>query len=122
MKPQFIALAFALVANAAANILIKEGMKAKQLGLDKPVDLLLAIALNPLVLGGVVLFGLNVLAYSYVLSKIPLSLAYPIMTTMGFLIVVGYSAFKLHESINMTQLAGIGLILAGVVLVASQMK
>jgi multidrug transporter EmrE-like cation transporter len=52
---------------------------------------------------------------------VPLSLAYPIMTSGGFLIVVTASAILLRESLSVPQMFGIALIIAGVILVASQM-
>jgi multidrug transporter EmrE-like cation transporter len=121
MKPYYIALVIALVANACANILIKMGMR-DGLPAGQGVGVLLrGILLNPLVLGGVVLFGLNVLCYAYALSRIPLSAAYPIMTSVGFLIVIGASTLLLHETLGAIQIAGIVLILAGVTMVASRL-
>ena len=122
MNITYFALVFALVANAVANILIKEGMKAKSLGLSDPKALMVGIAFDPVVLTGVFFFGLALAAYSFVLSKLPLSIAYPIMTSAGFLIVVSYSAFKLREALTVTQVAGIVLIAVGIVLVASNLR
>ena len=121
MQPEYLALVFVLVANAVANILIKEGMKAKQLNPSQPFETLTQIALNPVVVTGVIFFGLNLLAYSFVLSKVKLSIAYPLMTSIGFVIVLSYSFFKLGESISVVHLGGIVLILAGVWMVSTQM-
>ncbi|RJO65917.1 MAG: hypothetical protein C4523_14600 [Myxococcales bacterium] len=114
-------LIFALIANAVANILIKEGMKAKTIVLSDPAGAFKAILFNPTLLAGVVCFGLALAAYSVVLSKIKLSVAYPIMTSAGFLIVVSYSFFKLQEQITALQAAGLVLILAGVWMVATNL-
>jgi len=116
-----IALVLALVANAAANVMIKAGMRSRDVDLGEPVAALKMMITNPLVVGGVILFALNIVSYAYVLTRVPLSLAYPIMTSGGFLIVVTASAILLRESLSMPQLLGIALILAGVILVASQM-
>lgn len=121
MKPVHFVLLFALVANAVANILIKEGMKDKVLSLADPVELIKAMVLNPTLIGGVVCFGLALAAYSFVLSQLKLSVAYPIMTSAGFLIVAAYSVFKLGEAVSLVQGAGMLLILAGVWMVASAM-
>ncbi|MCP4144803.1 MAG: hypothetical protein GY752_05900 [bacterium] len=121
MKPQYIALIVALLANAFANILIKSGMKSKEIALSDPLTALKQIITNPLVIAGVGLFALNIVAYSYVLSKIQLSIAYPIMTSVGFLIVVGFSVFALKEQVSMVQIIGIVMIATGVVLVASKL-
>lgn len=122
MKSHVIALVFARSANAAANIMIKAGMRTKAVDAGDPVQLLRAVIMNPLVVGGVILFALNVLSFSYVLTRIPLSVAYPIMTSGGFLIVASASVLLLRESVNVPQIAGFVMIIAGVALVASQLK
>jgi multidrug transporter EmrE-like cation transporter len=121
LKPQYIALIIALLANAFANILIKSGMKNKEIVLSDPLSAVKQIITNPLVLAGVGLFAVNILAYSYVLSKIQLSVAYPIMTSIGFLIVVGFSVLALKEQVSAVQIIGIVMIATGVVLVASKL-
>ncbi len=118
MSTHHVALVVALLANAVANILIKYGMRTQQIDLANPGQALLAILTNVPVMLGVTLFAVNVLAYSYVLTRIPLSTAYPIMTSVGFLIVISASLFMLGEKMSGGQFAGVGLILCGVILVA----
>ncbi len=55
----------------------------------------------------------------YVLNKINLSIAYPLMTSIGFIIVVSFSIFFLSEKVVPLQVLGLFLILTGVWLVAS---
>ncbi len=121
MRTATLALVFALVANATANVLIRWGMKDMQLSLADPVQTLRGILLNGRVMAGIVLFAMNVLAYAFALSKLRLSVAYPVMTSVGLVIVMVLSFAMLGEKITGIQLVGTGLILAGVVLVASQM-
>lgn len=121
MKTHVLALIFALTANAAANLLIRAGMRARAVDLGAPAAALRQIVWNPLVIAGIALFALNVLSYAYVLSRIPVSTAYPIMTAGGFLIVVVASLLWLGESLDLLQILGILLIVAGVALVASRL-
>ena len=122
MKIQHFALIFALLANASANVLIKSGMRRLELeGLGR-VMVARQILTNGAVLGGIILFGLNVLSYAYVLNKIPLSQAYPIMTSVGFLIVVSASVYFFGETLDIYQILGLVLILGGVILIASRMS
>ncbi len=121
MRPATLALIFALVANATANVLIRWGMKDLELSLAQPVATLKSILLNGRVMAGIVLFALNVLAYAYALSKIRLSVAYPVMTSMGLIIVMVLSWQLMGERITPLQIGGTALIIGGVVLVASQM-
>jgi multidrug transporter EmrE-like cation transporter len=115
------ALVFALVANATANVLIRWGMKDLALDLSQPVQTLRGIIFNGRVMGGIILFACNVLAYAFALSKLRLSVAYPVMTSVGLVIVMVLSFVLLGEKITPLQLLGTALILGGVVLVASQM-
>jgi multidrug transporter EmrE-like cation transporter len=116
-----IALAFALLANATANVMIRWGMKGQDLSLAEPVQLARGILFNGRVLTGIVLFALNVLAYAFALSRIRLSVAYPVMTSLGLVIVMLLSYLLMGERITPLQLVGTAMILGGVLLVASQM-
>ena len=122
MKIHHFALIFALLANASANILIKSGMRRLELEGATLVQIARQILTNGAVLGGIILFGLNVLSYAYVLNKMPLSQAYPVMTSVGFFIVVTASVFFFGETLDIYQISGLLLILAGVVLIAVRMN
>lgn len=121
-----VALAVALVLNATANLLIRAGAKgiaAKYPG-EAAVPILVAMKaaiVNPWIIGGVVCFGLNLAAYSYALTKLPVSMAYPIMVSVGYAIIVCGAAVWFAERLNFWQMVGVGVILAGVWLVASGM-
>jgi len=120
-----IALVVALVLNAGANLMIKFGMRGMDTALagagllDGGVMGLLRLVLrNWILLAGLVCFGLNVLFYAVALQKLPISVAYPIMTTCGFVIIVVVAGFVLGERLTLLQWVGVVAILAGVVLVA----
>lgn len=65
----------------------------------------------------VLFFGGNLLCYLLALRKIPLSLGYPIMVSMSFLIVALWALFEARESITWLQLLGYAGIVGGIVLV-----
>jgi multidrug transporter EmrE-like cation transporter len=109
-------LGCAIFLNAFANILIKIGVTNKSDKLD--ISTLLNTAISPAIIGGILLFVLALIAYGYVLTKLNLSIAYPIMTSMGFLIVILVSWLFLREAITLTQVMGFILILSGVWMVA----
>jgi len=110
-------LCFAIVANATANILIKVGMN--RVGEGKGLlPTVMSGALQPAIIFGIVFFVLALAAYTYVLSRINLSIAYPIMTSMGFVLVILVSWLFLKETVTLYQLLGFVLIIAGVWLVA----
>ncbi|MBD3221295.1 EamA family transporter [bacterium] len=121
MRNAAIALVFALVANATANVLIRMGMRDLELSLARPAETIKTILLNGPVMAGIVLFAANVLAYAFALSKIRVGIAYPIMTSCGLLIVLLLAWQLMGERITLIQLGGVALILGGVVMVSSQM-
>jgi multidrug transporter EmrE-like cation transporter len=109
----WILLSVSLVLNATGNILAKYAMK------DAPSNQgLYALALYALtnwkVWLGIICFGLAFGGYAIVLSKLDISLAYPIMTTGGFLIIITASFFLFSENLSLTKLIGISLMIAGI--------
>jgi len=107
----YLLLVVAVVLNASANLLIKVG--ATELAGPHPARVLA----NPHLLGGLALFALNVLFYIAALSRLNLSLAYPVMVAGGLLIIVVGSAVWLREAITLLQACGIGFLVIGIALV-----
>jgi len=108
MASFYLVCAFCL--NAAANILLKLG--ASQ-----------GLALGNWQLGlGAALFALNLGCYTLALRALPLSVAYPVMVGMSFLIVNGYALLYLTEAITLLQIVGYALIIAGVVLASGLLR
>ena len=117
MSRAVVILIFAIFFNALANILIKIGM-VKAGKTEGWFQLLGKAATQPALLGGILSFALALVAYSLVLTRMNLSIAYPIMISMGLIIVVFASHFLLRETVTPIQIAGFLLIIAGVWMVA----
>lgn len=84
--------------------------------------LIKAYVLNPYLILGVLSFAFALVAYRYVLNHgIKVSAAYPVMTTGGYAIVIVLSFMLFNETLNLIQWAGIGLLIAGIWLISSQM-
>jgi multidrug transporter EmrE-like cation transporter len=113
-------LILAIVLNASANILIK----ASSLGGNQTTaGGMIRQLLNPFFMGGIFCFGLALIAYRHVLGQgMKLSVAYPMMTTSGFAIVLFASWFFFKESLDWVQWTGIGLLVLGLWLIASRMS
>ena len=60
-------------------------------------------------------------AYAFALRRFPVSLAYPIMVSMSYTLIVCGARFWLKEQLGVWQIVGVGVILAGVWIVASGM-
>jgi multidrug transporter EmrE-like cation transporter len=125
MAKYAIALVVALLLNSAANLMIKFGMR----GLDEALagaglldggvaGLVKLLLRNWLLLVGLLCFAANVVFYAFALQKLPISIAYPIMTVCGFAIIVTVAGFLLKERLTLWQWVGVGAILVGVLLVA----
>ncbi|MBS0580439.1 MAG: EamA family transporter [Proteobacteria bacterium] len=62
-------------------------------------------------------YGLSLIVWIVGLSRVPVSQAYPLLS-LGYVLNVGLAWWLLGELPNLQRTAGIGVILAGVVLVA----
>ena len=110
----------AITLNALANILIKaSALKKDESGLE---GLIQSVILNPWLIAGLSCFGLAFIAYRYVLGQgVKLSVAYPIMTTGGFAIVLLASRIFFQEELKPIQWGGIALLVVGIWMIASEM-
>lgn len=111
----YIFLTVALTLNATANLLMKMG--ADRLDAGEGAGLLKGILTNYYLVGGVILFGLNIIFYVAALTRLNLSVAYPVMMAGGVLIVVSVSVLYFRESLTLAQMFGILLLIAGLVLI-----
>jgi multidrug transporter EmrE-like cation transporter len=98
---------------AVGQFLLKVGAKA--LGEGGSVGhTLLQMAVTPAVLLGVVCFGTSFISWVFVLRKLDLAVAYP-MVSLGYIIVVVLAKAFLGEQITLPKVVGLGLIIAGVI-------
>ncbi|KAB2952572.1 EamA family transporter [Heliorestis acidaminivorans] len=72
---------------------------------------------NPLILGGFLLFGLSSLIWIVAISKVELSLAYP-MVSLGYVLVLFLSWAFLGETLSLIRISGVLVICLGVYLIA----
>ena len=121
-----IALIAALMLNAAANLMMKFGVRrfgSSGASLDQGVVAVAgAVLSNWVLIVGLVLFASNVVLYTYALSGIRISVAYPIMVSGGFVIISVVAWRYLGERLTTMQWAGVAMILAGVILVAREVQ
>ncbi|MBE7411867.1 MAG: SMR family transporter [Leptospiraceae bacterium] len=114
-----------IVFNAMANILIKSSSfqdKESLQSADSKIQGLILTLFNPLFISGLASFGIALIAYRYVLGQgLKLSLAYPVFTSTGFIIVLIASSFLFKEKLSSSQWLGIVFIIAGVWLTGSKM-
>ncbi len=108
----------AITLNAVANILMKVGAE-KTKEASSVFELIFNMVTNPITILAIFCFAGGLGAYNYVLMKTNLSVAYPIMTSVGYAIVLFASWFFLKETLTIMQITGILLIIGGVWMVAA---
>jgi multidrug transporter EmrE-like cation transporter len=113
-----IGLVLTIISNSIANTLIKIAMSHA----DKTKGIITAYVLNPFLMGAVVLFIFSLFGYSYALTKMKLSVVYPVMISSCFIIVLAASWFYLKEDVSLIQIIGIIFIVGGIWLVLKNKK
>jgi multidrug transporter EmrE-like cation transporter len=118
-------LSFALVLsgvllNAAAQLLLKAGTNnagtfSFTAGNLYPIGIRLAS--DPCILGGLGCYALSVVIWIMALSRVEVSLAYP-MLSIGYVINAFAAWYLFGEALGPQRMAGIGAIMVGVFLVA----
>ncbi len=106
--------------NAAAQLLLKAGTNrvgAFEFSLANIVPIGKAVALQPLILGGLACYGISVVVWIMALSRVPVSMAYP-MLSIGYVINAVAAWYLFGESLAAQKLIGIAFICLGVWLVA----
>ncbi|HRY16521.1 MAG: 4-amino-4-deoxy-L-arabinose transferase [Candidatus Competibacteraceae bacterium] len=106
--------------NAFAQLLLKAGTNT--LGVISPtvanaLPLAGSIATNPHFLGGFACYGVSVLVWIVALSRVPVSIAYP-MLSIGYVVNALAAGYLFGEALTGGRWLGIGFIIIGVVLLA----
>jgi len=121
-RPVLIALILSSVTLAAvAQLTLKSGvnrvMSGTSGGLELSASSLRSLLLSPVVWAGLVLFGLSAVVWLFALSRASLSFAYP-FASLSYVLILIFGRFALHEQVTPLRLAGVALIVTGIVLVA----
>ena len=121
-----VSLVVALVCCATTNLLIKAGVRAIESQQQAGTDLSMlatvkAAVCSPWILAGVICGAINLIAYVFALKRFPVSLAYPILVSAGYAIIIGGAAVWFSEKLTAWQLVGVVIIMVGVWVVAAGM-
>jgi multidrug transporter EmrE-like cation transporter len=76
---------------------------------------------GPWAIAGIVLYAISAVFWLIVLSRVPLSVAYPIVA-VGYVIVVLYSRFVFNEEVKWIAWVGLAFIVIGVAITAQGLK
>ena len=112
-----ILLLFAVAAAATGQVLLKNGMRtASTRAAASHGSLAVAAATSPWVLIGLGVLGISAVAWLAVLSRVPLSVAYP-FNALGYLGILTASIVVLQERANVWTWAGTMLVVSGLIVV-----
>jgi len=96
------------------QFLWKYGMMGKTLRLD--LVSITKILFSPFILSGLVLYGMATILWLLILSRVPLSVAYPVQS-IAYIIAVFGAYFMFHEPLSLTKIIGVIFIILGVSLI-----
>jgi len=104
--------------NAIGNILMKQGMnKVKDIPLNTFRTIVSHLILNPFLFIGAFCYVLSLMFYIFVLQKVSLNIAYPIVVACTAILVNIAAQFMLHENITWNQITGYVVIIGGIYLI-----
>ena len=116
----FSLLMTGVLLNAAAQLLLKAGTNRVgefSFALDNIVPVGSRLASSPFILGGLACYVVSVVVWILALSRVPVSVAYP-MLSVGYVVNAVAAWLLFGESLGVQKLIGIGFIVIGVFLVA----
>ncbi len=115
--PLFFLVIIDIFAFAAAELMLKKGMLvfgAINFSLINLWSLILAIFKNFYILGGLFLLGVGFFAWLFILSKINLSIIYPISTSLTLIAVIIGSLLFFKENLSLFHVIGTAFIILGI--------
>ena len=123
MISNFIFIISSVLLNALAQILLKAGMK--QFGnidlKNNIINTSISIALNPYIITGFISYGISILLWLWVLSKVDVSLAYPFQA-LGYIVVTILAWLIFQENISFTRIMALIFISIGLIILAFSTK
>lgn len=100
----------------AGQLLLKKATSSQRLSFDASnlVPSLMALATNPFLLAWVLFAGISAALWIYVLSRFELSLAFPVSTTLSYILILVLSWWLFGEQMTVMRWIGIGLMCVGI--------
>ena len=116
----YILLGIAIITTVLSQLLFKQGMNilgAINFSLANTISLAINVIKSPYLLTGLFFYGLSFLLWLIVLSKMKLSIVYPI-TSANFVLVIIASYFLFGEKLSNMQYVSILVIIIGIITLA----
>lgn len=120
--PVLAAVLASVLLSAFAQIALKAGMSRPEvlgaMAQGGAGGIALAVASQPWVIVGLGAYGLGMLVWLFVLSRIDVSLAYPFVS-LGIVVTMALGYLVFGEAVTTARLAGAGLVVAGILVLAT---
>jgi multidrug transporter EmrE-like cation transporter len=116
----FSLLMTGVLLNAGAQLLLKAGTNAVGVfafSRDNLAPVGWELATEPHIIGGLGCYVISVIVWILALSRVEVSIAYP-MLSIGYVVNALAAWYLFGEAVTLTRLAGIGIIIIGVYIVA----
>jgi multidrug transporter EmrE-like cation transporter len=112
---QWTGIIIAVLTGGFAQTMMKLGtQRVGEFGETPVLPYLFRLLTNPFVLLAIMAYGLGVIFYMLMLSRLDLSYLYPVMTALGLVLATLASSFILGEHISLVRLGGIAVVVLGV--------
>jgi multidrug transporter EmrE-like cation transporter len=121
MIQTIILLACSILTTVFAQLLLKKGMSllgSLNFSWNNFFGLISQIFHNIWLASGLLLFGVSFLFWLFVISRVKLSMVYPISTSLNFILITFFSWLFLREQLSLAQFFGIMVIIAGIFILA----
>ena len=104
--------------NVAAQLLIKAGTNRIgyfEFSRDNILPIGMRLATEPTIAGALFCYALSVVIWILALSRVPVSIAYPLLS-IGYVVNAVAAWYLFNEAFNPTKVVGIGVIILGVLI------
>ncbi len=118
--PAFLLILTGVLLNAVAQLALKAsvaGMGELSLNLQTAWPLFTRLAAEPWLWVGLFCYGISVVVWILALSRVDVTIAYP-MLSIGYVVNALAAAALLGEALTLGRIAGIGIIILGVFILA----
>jgi len=119
MYQTFLILGITILCTVSAHLCFKKwvlNFGALDFSIHNFLDLIPRILQNVWLIGGLFLLGISFLLWLFVISRIKLSLAYPIVASLNLSLIVLFSWLFFREQLSSIQILGIAIIIFGIFL------
>lgn len=99
----------------SGQFLWKYGMMQRNVSFQSIQDIM-SLLLSPFILSGLVLYGFATVLWLFILTRVPLSVAYPIQS-MAYIFAVFGAYFIFNETLSIAKVVGVLFIMIGVSLI-----